>query len=59
MIESKKKGLKKEEAQGVDIPAKEAFLPEFDLKAKKADKIYNVSSIVNAEEFDLLDISDY
>ena len=48
MIEIKKQDLKKEtkkeDKKDIDIAAKEGFLPEFDLQAKKADKIYNVSS---------------
>ena len=72
MIEMKKQDLKKEtkkeDKKDLDIAAKEGFLPEFDLQAKKADKIYNGSSsnyfleiilVVNPEDFDLLDISDY
>jgi hypothetical protein len=38
---------------------KKEFLPEFDPFAKKTDKIYNITSILSTEEFDLIDIKSF
>ena len=38
---------------------KKEFLPEFDSLAKKADKIYNITSILSTEDFDLIDIKSF
>jgi hypothetical protein len=38
---------------------KKEFLPEFDSLAKKTDKIYNITSILSTEDFDLIDIKSF
>jgi len=57
MIQDKKKGLK--ETKTDEFSGKLTFLPEYNLEAKKADKIYNMTSILSNEDFDLLDISEF